>query len=62
MIGHDNAKVTDMLQTGIMVENDDEVKILQVRTENGRKDGGSVVTPIRSGAQRVKQEIGFVVK
>lgn len=50
------------VQTVIPAETDDEVTIVEVRTVNGAKHGGPVLTPIASGASRVKEEISDAVE
>lgn len=61
IVGNENAKFTDVVQTEILAENDSEFTIVEVRTEKGGKDGDSIVTAIRIGAPRVNEEMGDVV-
>lgn len=62
MDGHENEKMTDVLQERIAVEDDDEVTIVEVRPAKGGTDNGSVVTTIASSVPRVKQEIDDIVE
>lgn len=62
MIGKENEKLTDVVQTGIPEETDDKVKIVEVWEAKGAKDGELVVTPIASGAPQVKEEMDNAVE
>lgn len=40
MVEQENAKLTDVVQTGMPAENDHEATIVEVRKTKGRKNGG----------------------
>lgn len=57
MVGQESAKLKDVVQSGIPAESDDEVTVVEVRTEKRAKYGGSIVTLYGGGAPQVEEEM-----